>query len=158
MSWSRKRRCGECKEPEYKIPYCEENFENVLPEFITAVVIGALFSSTSRGFRNYVLFGLFYEIVYAARIRGQYTVQNTWKRLAVFSAGLLTFLVVRFAICDDKDPLRATYSEATSYSDIMGAVMCNRPRKGNRMFGWGKRGKYAGNGKYFSQRRKPADR
>lgn len=152
MSWSRERRCGKCRVPEYATPYCDTNLEDILPEFITAVVVGALFSSTSRGFRNYVLFGLFYEITYAAQIRGQYTVQNTWKRLAVFSAGLLTFLIVRRAICEDSDPLRATYDEATSYSEILGAITCNRPQRGNRMFGWRGRGKYAGGGKYFARR------
>ena len=127
--------------------YCERSFTKVFPEFLLAIIIGAIFSSTSRGFRNYVLFGLFYEIVYAAKIEGRYKPQNIIKRLAVFSAGLLTFLVVRISICDDEDPLRAEYGEAVSYSEIASAAIGNRPRSGNRVFGW--RGRANRSEKYF---------
>lgn len=115
--------------------YCDKRVEDIGPDMVFSILLGVVFGSLSQGFFYYVLYSILSEIIYAASIRGYYTPQNTIKRLGIYSAGLLAFIIVRVFVCDDDDPFKATYDEAPTINDFYVSVTCQKPGKGNRLFG-----------------------
>ena len=117
------------------IRYCDKNIEDVGSMLIITIFFGVAFASTSRGFFYYVLYSILMETIYAVSIKCRYTPQNTIKRLAIYSSGLFAFIITRIFICDDMDPFRSTYGEYPTMNNIYCGLTCQKPGKGNRMFG-----------------------